>query len=100
MLPCNHCHSSGVSTCSECDGLGFVQDVRASGEMEYRACTVCNGKKSARCDRCGGIGWLGADNAVALSLDYGAAAEDLVASCRDGSGAGLAAIERLVGGDW
>jgi DnaJ-class molecular chaperone len=100
MLPCNECHGSGLATCPQCDGLGYVEEVRGSGEMESHACGRCHGRKSARCDTCGGIGWLGADNVVPLPVEYAAAEEDLLAGYRDGGRSELAAIERLVSGDW
>ncbi|MGH8632029.1 MAG: hypothetical protein ACREU7_14875 [Burkholderiales bacterium] len=68
MLPCNECHGSGFAACAECDAHGYVQDLRDSGEVEYRACAECDGRKWTRCDTCGGIGWLGADNVVVLFL--------------------------------
>jgi DnaJ-class molecular chaperone len=100
MLLCNDCHGCGFATCPECDGLGHVQELRKSGEMEYQVCGECLGRKSARCDACGGIGWLGADNAIALPVEYCAADEELPAAYRDGGRAELKAIDRLVSGDW
>jgi DnaJ-class molecular chaperone len=100
MLPCNQCHGSGIDTCAECAGIGYVQEVRGSGETEYHACGECHGKKRARCDACGGIGWLGADNAVSFSDDYSSVEDDLPEGLRDGGRFESASIARLVSGDW
>lgn len=95
MLLGNHCLGSKFATYPECDDLGYVQEVRGSGEMETHACGGCHGRKSARCDNCGGIGWLGADNVVSLPVEYGASQEEVLAGYRDGGRAELVAIERL-----
>jgi DnaJ-class molecular chaperone len=100
MLLCNHCHGSGFATCPECDGLGHVQELRGSGELEDHVCSECNGRRSARCDACGGIGWLGADNVIVLPVEFEAAEADLPRSYRDEGRPELAAIDRLVSGDW
>ncbi len=100
MLPCNECHRSGLATCPECEGLGYLRQVRDSGEIESHACAECRGKKWSRCDACGGIGWLGADNAAVLPAECGFEAEDWLTGARDDGCLEPAAIERLVSGDW
>jgi DnaJ-class molecular chaperone len=69
MLPCDECHGSGIATCPECKGRGYVRDVHRSDQAQSRACATCCGRKSARCTTCGGIGWLGPDNAVAYTVE-------------------------------
>ncbi len=100
MLPCNHCHRTGVMTCPACSGTGLIREMHVSGESQLYGCTLCDGKKWLRCDGCGGIGWLGADNAPPLPVSLPEIDDDPLAERWDCTRRDIAAIERLVSGDW
>lgn len=56
---CHRCRGSGRTTCQFCSGSGQVMTGRDIHDRpKYSNCSGCFGLKTARCNACGGEGWI------------------------------------------
>ena len=56
---CERCHGSkydASSRCPGCHGTGRIERKNAKGEIKWRVCDACNGRRISRCIWCGGTG--------------------------------------------
>jgi len=75
---------SCISTCTQCQGQGIVNEMTRNGpftQISHRSCDRCNGsgtmsKKSASCTNCKGVGVVNEEKKIDLNIPRGVSDKD------------------------